>query len=210
MSILSRPEFHDEEAALAYVEARLWPQGPACPKCGVVNEATKLKGKSTRPGTYKCRACRKPFTVKVGTIFESSHIELCKWLQAMHLLCSSKKGISTHQLHRTLGITLKSAWFLSHRIREAMRNDALFTFGSEGGAEWGNEAGLFRDIDDIPTVATPTLPKSEEWAGETGHFVRSVLNNTTPDPDATQGVTMMKMLEGIYESAQLGREVEIK
>jgi len=87
-----------------------------------VNEATKLKGASTRPGTYKCRACRKPFTVKVGTIFEASHVPMHLWLQAIHLMCSSKKGISSNQLHRTLEVTLKTAWFMSHRIREAMRD----------------------------------------------------------------------------------------
>jgi transposase-like protein len=145
MSILSRPEFHDEEAALAYVEARLWPQGPECPKCGVVNEATKLKGKSTRPGTYKCRACRKPFTVKVGTIFEASHVPMHLWLQAIHLMCSSKKGISSNQLHRTLEVTLKTAWFMSHRIREAMRSGDLAPFGGNGGAVEADETFIGRE-----------------------------------------------------------------
>src|ERR1700675_124179 len=120
-SVLSATQFHSEPAAYAFVEARLWPDGLAGPKCGATKEHVgKLNGKSTRIGVYKCYACRKPFTVKVGTIFESSHIKLHVWLQAMHLLCSSKKGMSSHQLARTLGITLKSAWFLSHRIREAM------------------------------------------------------------------------------------------
>jgi transposase-like protein len=134
-SIVSHPRFHDEQAAYDWVEARLWPNGPVCPHCGVVDNAAKLAGKSTRIGAYKCRGCRKPFTVKVGTIFESSHIGLSKWLQAMHLLCSSKKGISTHQLHRTLGITLKSAWFLSHRIREAMRDGKLAPLGGNNAVE---------------------------------------------------------------------------
>jgi transposase-like protein len=98
----------------------LWPNGRPCPHCGVIDKSGPLKGKSTRIGVYKCYACRKPFTVKVGTIFESSHIKLHVWLQAMHLLCSSKKGMSTHQLHRILGVTLQTAWFLSHRIREAI------------------------------------------------------------------------------------------
>ena len=135
MSYLSAPHFHVEEAAYEWVEARLWPNGPVCPHCGVVGNAAKLAGKSTQIGVYKCRACRKPFTVKVGTIFESSHIELHKWLQAMHLLCSSKKGISTHQLHRTLGITLKSAWFLSHRIREAIHDGSLAPLGGNNAVE---------------------------------------------------------------------------
>ncbi len=120
-SILSFPHFHSEEAAYAYVEARLWPDGPVCPKCGATKEHVgRLRGQSTRIGLCKCYACRKPFTVKVGTIFESSHCPLRFWLQAIHLLCSSKKGISTRQLQRTLGVGMKTAWFLGHRIRAAM------------------------------------------------------------------------------------------
>ncbi len=119
-SIFSAPHFNNEAAAYAYVEARLWPKGRVCPHCGAVDESGPLKGKSNRVGLYKCYACRNPFTVKVGTIFEASHIAMRDWLTAIHLVCSSKKGISSNQLHRTLGITLKSAWFLSHRIREAM------------------------------------------------------------------------------------------
>src|ERR1700741_4289627 len=123
-SILSAPYFHDEEAAFEFVECRVWPTGPVCPHCGGVEKNKKLRGKSTRVGVYKCYDCRKPFTVKVGTIFESSHIPLHQWLRAMFLICSSKKGISSNQLHHTLGCTLKTAWFLSHRIREAMKEPA--------------------------------------------------------------------------------------
>lgn len=133
MSILSRPEFHDEQAAYDYVESKVWVDGPTCPKCGENDRITKMQGKSTRIGTYKCRACRKPFTVKVGTIFEASHVKMNLWLQAIYLMCASKKGISSNQLHRTLGVTLKTAWFMSHRIREAMRDDTLRSFGSGGG-----------------------------------------------------------------------------
>ncbi len=125
MSVLSRPEFHKEEAAYAYVEARIWPDGPVCPHCGGVERISKMGGKSTRIGTYKCYQCRKPFTVKVGTIFEASHVPMNLWLQAIYLMCASKKGISSNQLHRTLGVTLKTAWFMSHRIREAMRDGDL-------------------------------------------------------------------------------------
>jgi len=123
-SIFSAPHFNDEAAAYAYIEARLWKDGRSCPHCGVVGQSGALKGKTNRIGLYKCYACRKPFTVKVGTIFEDSHIAMRDWLAAIHLICSSKKGISSTQLHRTLGITLKSAWFLSMRIREAMNGDA--------------------------------------------------------------------------------------
>jgi transposase-like protein len=133
MSILSAPHFHNEEAAYEFVEARVWPKGRVCPHCGVVDRSSKMQGKSTRIGAYKCYACRKPFTVKVGTIFEASHIKLHLWLQAIHLMCASKKGISSNQLHRTLGVTLKTAWFMSHRIREAMRPASLSPMGGTGG-----------------------------------------------------------------------------
>ena len=131
-SVLNAQHFHDEEAAYAFVEARVWPQGPVCPHCGSVERIGKMGGKSTRAGLYKCYACRKPFTVKIGTVFESSHVELKLWLQAMHLMCSSKKGISSNQLHRTLGVTLKTAWFMSHRIREAMKTLGFEPMGGEG------------------------------------------------------------------------------
>jgi transposase-like protein len=132
MSILNAPHFHNEEAAYEFVEARIWANGRVCPHCGVVDNSGKLKGNSTRIGVYKCYACRKPFTVKVGTIFESSHVKLHLWLQAMFLICSSKKGISSNQLHRTLGVTLKTAWFMSHRIREAMNATGTGPLGGEG------------------------------------------------------------------------------
>jgi transposase-like protein len=124
-SIFSALHFNDEVAAYAYVEKRLWKDGRVCPHCGVIGQSGALKGKTNRIGLYKCYACRQPFTVKVGTIFEDSHIAMRDWLAAIHLICSSKKGISATQLHRTLGITLKSAWFLGHRIREAMNDSSI-------------------------------------------------------------------------------------
>ena len=132
MSVLSAPRFHDPLAALAHIEAVLWPAGPVCPHCGATDRIYDLKGKSTKPGVRKCGHCAKLFTVTVGTIMESSHLPLNKWLQAIHLLCSSKKGFSAHQLHRTLEITYKSAWFLAHRIREAMRDGSLAPLGGSG------------------------------------------------------------------------------
>ncbi|MBT3071680.1 IS1595 family transposase [Rhodomicrobium sp. Az07] len=132
MSALNAEHLHDEEAAYAWVEAHVWPNGPVCPKCGGGDRIGKMGGKSTRIGTYKCYACRKPFTVKVGTIFEDSHVKMHIWLQAIYLMCSSKKGISSNQLHRTLGVTLKTAWFMSHRIREAMRSGSLAPMGGPG------------------------------------------------------------------------------
>ena len=133
-SVLSKKHFHNEKEAFAYVERRVWPNGPVCPHCGCVERISKMQGKSTRLGLYKCYQCRKPFTVRMGTIFESSKVPLHIWLQAMYLVAGSKKGISSHQLARTLGLTVKSAWFLSHRIREAMREGDLAPFGEGGGA----------------------------------------------------------------------------
>ena len=119
--------FSDENAARKLLEGMRWPDGPACPHCGG-DEPYTLKpkpGSKTRRGVYKCRACRKQFTVTVRTIFEDSHIPLSKWLLAIHLLCASKKGMSSHQLHRMLGITYKSAWFMTHRLRYAMSKPPL-------------------------------------------------------------------------------------
>lgn len=120
-SLLSAEHFHDEAAALAFIEARLWPNGPVCPRCGEDKRVSRMGGKYAKRGVCKCYDCRKPFTVTMNTVMESSHIPLHVWLQAIHLICTSKKGFSSNQLHRTLGVTLKSAWFLSHRIREAMK-----------------------------------------------------------------------------------------
>jgi transposase-like protein len=131
-SILSANVLQNETAAYAWVEARLWPEGPICPHCGGVERISKMRGKATRIGLYKCYQCRKQFTVKVGTIFEDSHVPMRIWLQAIFLLCSSKKGISSNQLSRTLGVTLKTAWFMSHRIREAMRVVGMTPMGGAG------------------------------------------------------------------------------
>lgn len=117
---LTNPIFHDADKARKFLENERWPNGPVCPHCGAKHEATKLKGKSTRPGVYKCKACEKPYSVTVGTVFEKSKIPLNKWIAATYLMTSSKKGISAHQIHRMLGVTYKTAWFMCHRIREAM------------------------------------------------------------------------------------------
>jgi transposase-like protein len=119
MSLLSQPHFHSEAAAIARLEAIVWPQGPFCPRCGGFDRITPVKG--ARAGLRRCGPCKREFTATVGTIFERSHVKLHKWFQAAHLLASSKKGISAHQLHRTLKVTYKTAWFMEHRLREAMR-----------------------------------------------------------------------------------------
>lgn len=133
MSLLSQKHLQDEEAAYTFVEAHLWPNGPVCPHCYEDSRISKMAGKATRYGLYKCYACRKQFRVTVKTIFEKSHVPLHLWLQAFYLIAGSKKGISANQLHRTLGLTLKTAWFMGHRIREAMRSGSLLPpMGGEG------------------------------------------------------------------------------
>lgn len=157
MSVLSKPYMHDEAAAFAHVEAMLWADGPTCPHCGNCDKVYALKGVRSKPskknpegierhGLKKCAECRKQFTVRIGTIFEESHIPLHKWLQAIYLMTSSKKGISAHQLHRVLEITYKSAWFMAHRIREAMRNDNSVDFGSGGGVVEVDETFIGNDL----------------------------------------------------------------
>src|SRR6202163_5079231 len=132
-SLLSVPHFHSEAAAFEYVEARLWPNGPVCHHCGERSRVGRLQGKTTRPGLFKCYRCRKPFTVRMGTIFESSHLPLRLWLQIIHLMCASKKGISTNQIQRMLQCSMKTAWFLGHRIREAMHDKPGVFFSPIGG-----------------------------------------------------------------------------
>ncbi|HXP32121.1 MAG TPA: IS1595 family transposase [Stellaceae bacterium] len=129
---LTNPIFQNEEKAIAHFEAIRWPDGPVCPHCGVAGEATSVQGKSHRLGMWQCNACREPFTVKVGTVMESSHIPMHKWALAFHLVAASKKGVSAYQLHRMLGITYKSAWFMEHRIREAMRRVDAEPLGGKG------------------------------------------------------------------------------
>lgn len=172
-SALSAPHFHDEKAAYAYVETRIWPEGPVCPHCGGVERISAMKGKSTRVGAYKCYQCRKPFTVKIGTIFESSHVAMHIWLQAMYLIAGSKKGISSNQLHRTLGVTLKTAWFMSQRIREAMRSGDLTPFGTGGGIVEVDETFIGHD-----TTVKPRGEKKERGYAHK-HKVLSLVDRDT-------------------------------
>ena len=129
---INDPIFADETKAREYLEAQRWPTGPECPHCGVIAEATAMQGKAHRAGLYQCRACGQQFSVTVGTVYERSKIPLNKWLLATHLICSSKTAISAHQLHRMLGITYKSAWFMAHRVREAMKDTDPGPMGGEG------------------------------------------------------------------------------
>lgn len=132
--ILTAPHFHNEEAAFAYVEAHLWPNGPVCPHCQNRDDKRigRLTGKTSRPGLRKCYACRKTFTVRIGSIFEDSHFPLHLWLQAIHLLVASKKGISTRQIQRAFNCSMKTAWFLTHRVREIMKPGGVSPMGGDG------------------------------------------------------------------------------
>lgn len=132
--LLKNPIFKDETAAREWLEARVWPEGPTCPHCGNADQEkiTKLEGKAHRPGLYQCAECREQFTVTVKTVFERSKIPLTKWLAALFLMTASKKGVSAHQVHRMLGISYKSTWFMMHRLREAMRSGGLEPLGGRG------------------------------------------------------------------------------
>jgi transposase-like protein len=173
MSILSAKYFHDEQAAYDFVESKLWPNGPICPKCGSIGKHYLLKGKSTRIGVRKCRDCRKPFRVTVNTVFESSHIPLRVWLQAVFLIASSKKGISSNQLSRMLGVTVNSAWFMSHRLREAMREGGLAPFGVNGGAVEVDETYIGND----PSL--PWNPDMRRYGRRQKYKVLSLVDRTT-------------------------------
>lgn len=146
-SVLNAPHFQNEEAAFAYVEERLWPNGPVCPHCGETEKLGRLQGKTTRPGLFKCYAkdCKKPFTVRMGTLLESSHLPLHLWLQVIHLFCCSKKGIATRQIQRMLNCSMKTAWFLGHRIRMAMAPDgSVGPLGGSGKTVEADETELAR------------------------------------------------------------------
>jgi transposase-like protein len=132
MNALTDPIYNDENKAREHLESIRWPDGPICPHCGSLDNAKRLGGEATRPGLLNCRDCRKQFSVTVGTVFERSKIPLTKWLACSYLMASSKKGISSHQIHRTLGITYKSAWFMTHRLREAMRDTTTDLLGGPG------------------------------------------------------------------------------
>jgi transposase-like protein len=125
--------FTDNDVAREAIEALMWPNGPVCPHCDCTGKIGKVEGKSARPGLYYCGDCKKQFTVTVGTIFERSKVPLSKWWMAIHFMASSKKGMSAHQLHRMLGVAYQTAWFMEHRIREAMRDGALSPMGGDGG-----------------------------------------------------------------------------
>jgi transposase-like protein len=143
-SILNAKAFQSEKAAYEWLESRIWPEGPVCPHCGGFDRIGKMKGSATRFGLYKCYQCRKQFRATVGTVFEKSHVPMTLWLQAMYLLASSKKGISSNQLHRALGVSLKTAWFISHRLRLAMAAVGLEPLSGEGATVEADETYVGR------------------------------------------------------------------
>ncbi len=149
-SVLSQAFFQNEDDAYTKLESIVWPNGAVCPHCGCTDRMKRMGGTATRPGLYKCYACRKQSRVTVGTVFESSHVKLHVWLQAAYLMCSSKKGISSNQLARTLGVTVKTGWFMSHRLREAMKAGTLPPMGGEGAVV---------EIDETYIGRKPDMPK---------------------------------------------------
>ena len=202
-SVLKEAYFHDEAAAFAMLEKIMWPEGkpPHCPHCGVVGKCNRLpvqrsKASKRNPagkpvhGLWKCYACRKQFTVRKGTVFEESRLELTLWFQAAFLMCSSKKGVSANQLHRTLNITLKSAWFLMHRLREAMSEGLLNPFGLGGGAVESDETFLSRRRrkGDGPLHKQPKMKVLTLIDRETGQARSTVIRNLRQD-------TIMRVVE---------------
>jgi transposase-like protein len=189
MSALDAPYFKDDEAARQHLEQIRWPEGPVCPHCGSVERITKLEGKSHRPGLYKCNACAGHFTVTVGTLFERSKIPLHKWFLATYLICSSKKGISAHQLHRTLGVTYKTAWFMCHRIREGLKRGMFSPMGGNGEVVEIDETFIGRD------------PRKKKGRG--GSHKLAVLTLVTRDGEArsfhVDGVSAREVLPYIYK-----------
>lgn len=190
MSVLSRPYFHDEQAAFDFVEAIIWPQGPVCPHCGGVERITAIKPnpeKRVRYGLKKCGQCKGQFTVRMGTIFEESKLPMTKWLQAIFLMTASKKGVSAHQLHRTLEVTYKTAWFLAHRIRHAMAAGVLPPFGEGGGVVEIDETFISLDENNMPNQGhpprTPNMRKVlslvDRTSGHARSFMVSDLKNAT-------------------------------
>ncbi len=157
MSVLSRPYFHNEEAAFEHLESVIWADSKACPHCGGVDRITKVKAnpaKRIRVGLWRCGDCKRQFTVKIGTVFEHARLPLQKALQAVYLMVTSKKGISAHQLHRTLEVTYKTAWFLAHRIREALRSGDLAPFGG---------AGSIVEVDETFIGRVKGMPKKQSY-----------------------------------------------
>jgi len=187
MTDLLAPQFQDADKAREYLEALRWPDGQVCPHCGVIGNHYKLKGKTTRPGLWKCKDCRKQFTMIVGTVFSDSKVPLNKWLLVAHLMCASKNAVSAHQIHRMVGVTYKTAWFMCHRVREAMKS-AGGLLGSGGGiveadeTYWGtskakprNARGYEHKMEVVSLVERDGVKRSMVVSAVTGRTLRAVL-----------------------------------
>jgi transposase-like protein len=165
---LQNPIFTNEEKAREALEAMRWPNGPVCPHCGSVSGLAKAQGKSARPGLWYCAACNDQFSATVGTVMERSKIPLTKWWLAMHLMGSSKKGVSAHQVHRSLGVTYKTAWFMCHRIREAMREGRLEPMGGAGKIVEADET-YFGDVPESKRKTKTTSGRAFTKSGKRAH-----------------------------------------
>ena len=171
--LLKTPIFKDETKAREWLEARVWPEGPTCPHCGNADQTkiTALRGKTHRPGLYQCAECREQFTVTVKTVFERSKIPLTKWLAALFLMTCSKKGISSLQVHRMLGVSYKSTWFMMHRLREAMRTGGLEPLGGRGkvvAAKWSRLtkpiSAAPKNCTSLPSARAAPIPSAERFS----------------------------------------------
>lgn len=201
--ILNQPHFQDEDKAREYLEALRWPNGVTCPHCGAMGDHYQLRGKAHRPGVWKCKDCREQFSVTVGTLFERSKIKLNVWLQAAHFMSSSKNGVSAKELERLLGVTYKTAWFMAHRLREAMKPEDGGQMGSGGGTieadetYWGNTKRRSKAAKDYKGRGAAHKEKIFSLV-ERGGVVRSF-----HVPDVTANTLKSVLLEQVSTKANL-------
>jgi transposase-like protein len=198
MTDLLNPIFQDADKAREHLESLRWAEGRFCPHCGEAERTSPVSGKSHRAGLYYCNTCKGQFTVTVGSIFERSHVPLNKWLLAFHLMAASKKGMSAHQLHRMLGVTYKTAWFMAHRIREAMKNDSPDPIGGKGKIVEADETFYGNSGDEFSN--------DKGWRKKQGHGDKSKIV-TFVERDGTARSTVVKRLHSGTVGALINRHV---